>query len=185
MLGDTGVELSFAKINNESRVVTDAMSGSWVNYNTTTGAFMNNILDTMVTGAYQTISENALQPFISTHSDSKMYEESGKGIYLPGNRFDYRSCLGGQESATIESVQLKIAGEDRWSPLGADELLPKGGIYSYTFAKEASDTTMPSGLAAMGYLTNKKMKIKTKAAGKNSLLLYAEQYVIFDGRKFV
>lgn len=204
MLGDTGVELSFAKINNGSRVVTDAMSGlnpvySWVNYNTTTGAFMDNILDTMVTGAYQTISENALQPFISTHSDSKMYEESGKGIYLPGNRFDYRSCLGGEESATIESVQLKIAGEDRWSPLlhpsyfrtvvptSYFQRVPRQGIYSYTFAKEASDTTKPSGLAAMGYLTNKKMKIKTKAAGKNrsSLLLYAEQYVIFDGRKFV
>lgn len=201
-LGDTDIELPFASVASGTRLVKDAFDQnsvpiySWVS-GSPTGQLMTAVLDTMrqVPGSLMTsLTKNGLQPQIRTHTDVEMFNENGTGVYLPTNRFDFRAVRDSQEVASMELVDLKIAGSHRWSPdlpaasyfnkvtTQAFNRVPREGIHAWTFAMSPSEDGKATGLAALGKMTNKKLRVKTQTK-KASLLLYSESFGVFDGRR--
>lgn len=198
-LGDTDIELPFINVRSGTRLVKELHPTtfmpiySWVS-SSQTGSFMTATLDTMRQGANAQLTLNGLQPQIRTHSDVQMFKEDGTGVYLPTNRYDFRAVLDSQEVDTMELVDLKIAGSHRWSPelpagsyfnkitTQAFERVPRAGIHAWSFAMHPSEDGRPTGLAALGKMTNKKLRIKTKTKSRCSLLLFSESYGIFDGK---
>jgi hypothetical protein len=142
-----------------------------------------------------TLDTGTINHAYHTSNDVREWRSDGQcgSIFLPCNRFDYRSFdTTDGEVEPVNSISLKLNGQERINQLLHPSYLrtvqslhfknqPRKGIYCYSFALDSS-SPLPTGSINLSRVNNRDLRITINGTSTDSreLALYSEHLNIFE-----